>query len=702
MQWFYDLDIRKKLTFSFVAVSCAVLLVAAAGYYGLSRVDDQNEKIYQDNLVPLMKLSSAEDALAAIQVRVEQLAKDQLAEDDRAAAAANIDSLDREITKLKTSFEESFDRATQVQSTDEKGGKLADKSDRAWETLRQRTDQLISQARTGELSVQQVGEFQEEARTLDRALTTFRDHQETRAEVAEEQSASIYKASLIGLLVATGVGIGLAVFLTFGMARLVSRPVQELDEVAGRLAGGDLEARADVKTSDEIGGLAESFNQMAGQVQDALNETEQSKAEAKEAKQEAEQLAARQKEEKKVLAEHVDDLLDAMRRFSEGDLTVQVESEAEGDIQRLFDGFNDAVSTMRGAISQVVETVGTASATAEQVSASAEELSAGAEEQSSQTDEVAAAMEEMTRTIADNSESVTETNDLARENRQTARENGQVVLRAVNKMEEIGEVVGQSAEQVERLHAASEEIGDIVETIDEIADQTNLLALNAAIEAARAGDSGTGGQTGQGFAVVAEEVRELAEEADEATDEIAEKIEGIQSQTREAVESMETGQEEVEDGIELAREAREAFEEIVDGAEMIGDRIDEIAAATEEQSTTSKQISQNVESISTVSQQNAKATHDIAQAIGELKNASEDARRVAEQFRLGEGQQLGGTHQMEGAQPSGGGSGGASGYSGGEFSPEEKETAGDGAPVGTGTAGNGPAENGAPGAPHGG
>ncbi len=410
-----------------------------------------------------------------------------------------------------------------------------------------------------------------------------------------------------------------------------------------------------------------------------------------------EQVRTEQKlaEREETLSQRVDTLLDAMQRFADGDLTVRVEADAEGDVRRLFEGFNDAVTTMRGMMAQVAEAISTAGATAEQVSASAEELSAGAEEQSSQTDEVAAAMEEMTRTIADNSESVTETNDLASENRRTARENGQVVLRAADKMEEIGEVVGRSAEQVERLHAASEEIGDIVKTIDEIADQTNLLALNAAIEAARAGGDGSGGQTGQGFAVVAEEVRELAEETDQATDEIADKIEGVQSQTREAVESMETGQEEVEDGIELAREARDAFEEIVEGANMIGDRVDEIASATEEQSTTSEQISQNVESISTVSQQNAKATHDIAQAIGELKDASADARRLVEQFRLGEGQQLGGTHQMEGAQQPGGGSRGVSGYSGGEFSPDENGTAGDGAPVGNGTA-----EAGAPGAPH--
>jgi len=638
MQWFYDLSLQKKLTFSFSAVGVAAFLIAAAGYYGLNRVDAQNQAIYQDRLVPLMKLSSAEDALAAIQVRVEQLAKDQLAEGEQTAAAADVDSLSQEISKLAISFDERFDGATRVQSSD-RARTLAGRAERAWKALRELTNRITSQAHTGALTVEQVEAFQEEARALDEALTALRAHQERQAESTEAQSSSVYQSSLTGLLAASVFGVGLAVVFALGIARIVSRPVQELEAVAKRLADGNLEARADVKTGDDIGSLADSFNHMAGQVEEALKETEESRAEAKEAKQEAEQLAARQREEKQVLAEHVDRLLDAMNRFADGDLTVRVEAEDDGDIDRLFRGFNDAVSRMGTTMSRVVEAISTAGTTAEQVSASAEQLSAGAEEQSSQAEEVAAAVEEMARTIAENSETVTETNNLARENRQTARKNGQVILQAVDKMEDIGEAVGKSADQIADLHAASEQIGDIVETIDEIANQTNLLALNAAIEAARAGEAGRNNKAGQGFAVVAEEV-----------------------------------QEEVGEGIELAREARAAFEEIVEGTEEISDRVEEVAAATEEQSTTSEQISQNVEAISTVSQQNAEATHDIAQAIGELKDASADARRLTETFTL----------RDEPSQE-------ASREASGDFEAD-RHPAGDGAPVG-----NGAAENGTPG-----
>lgn len=370
-------------------------------------------------------------------------------------------------------------------------------------------------------------------------------------------------------------------------------------------------------------------------------------------------------EREEYLSRKVDDLLAAMRRFAEGDLTVQADADADGDIGRLFEGFNEAVARMRDTVGQVVEAVSTAGSTAERVSASADELAAGAEEQSSQAEEVAAAMEEMTRTIAENSEAVTETSDLARKNRKTARKNDQVVLQTVDKMEEIGEVVGRSAEQVETLHATSEEIEAIVETINDIAEQTNLLALNAAIEAARAGGEGRAGQAGQGFAVVAEEVRELASQADEATGEIRHKINRIQEQTQEAVEAMEAGQEEVTAGIELAEETRAAFEEIVEGTETISERMDEIAAATEEQSTTSEQVSQNVESISAVSQQNAKAIHDIVEAIGKFQEVSGSARRLVKQFAL-EGS----------ARPNSGGE-----APGEDFSATGRSSAGDGAPA---------------------
>ena len=157
-------------------------------------------------------------------------------------------------------------------------------------------------------------------------------------------------------------------------------------------------------------------------------------------------------------------------------------------------------------------------------------------------------------------------------------------------MIKISEVVKQSAETVQALGKSSDQIGEIVQVIDDIADQTNLLALNAAIEAARAGEQG------RGFAVVADEVRKLAERTTKATKEIATMIKQIQKDTNDAVESMQQGTAEVEVGKKLAEKAGSSLQEIIHGAEQVVDIVTQVAAASEEQSSAAEQISKNIES----------------------------------------------------------------------------------------------------------
>ncbi|WP_251981616.1 methyl-accepting chemotaxis protein, partial [Salinibacter ruber] len=254
-------------------------------------------------------------------------------------------------------------------------------------------------------------------------------------------------------------------------------------------------------------------------------------------------LANKREKEKEALSEEVDRMVGAMDRFVRGDLTVQVDAETEGrdlaskmdasqaeEIGRLQGKFNQSVQNIQQVFHRLSEAVEKTDAVANQLASSADQLNAGVQKQAQQADEVAAAMEQMARTIDDNAENATETAKAARKNGELAEENGDVVLKAVDKMREIGDVVKRSARTVSGLKESSEEIGKIVATIDEIADQTNLLALNAAIEAARAGGDGSG-KTGQGFAVVAEEVRELAERTSKATDEIEQMVSSVQEDT---------------------------------------------------------------------------------------------------------------------------------------------------------------------------
>ena len=193
---------------------------------------------------------------------------------------------------------------------------------------------------------------------------------------------------------------------------------------------------------------------------------------------------------------------------------------------------------------------------------------------------------------------------------------------------EIARVTGQSAQTVEQLGTSSQRIGEIASVINEIADQTNLLALNAAIEAARAGEQG------RGFAVVADEVRKLAERTTQATREIAAMIETIQTETANAVAAMQRGNTAVEAGLGLADQAGAALEKIVTGAQSTVDLINQIAAASEEQSTTSEEISRSVVGISTVSEESARNLSEIAQATEDLNQLTDELHTLVAQFKV--------------------------------------------------------------------
>ena len=197
-------------------------------------------------------------------------------------------------------------------------------------------------------------------------------------------------------------------------------------------------------------------------------------------------------------------------------------------------------------------------------------------------------------------------------------------------MNRIAEAVHNSSYTIQALGANSNQIGEIIAVIDDIADQTNLLALNAAIEAARAGEQG------RGFAVVADEVRKLAERTTKATKEIAAMIKSIQSDTSGAVASMESGTGEVERGVEMTRKAGEALKEIVNNVQHVSDMIGQIATAAEEQSAAAEQISTSIETIASVTKESAAGARQSSTACQELSRLALELQKMVGQFKLPE------------------------------------------------------------------
>ena len=394
------------------------------------------------------------------------------------------------------------------------------------------------------------------------------------------------------------------------------KPIKNLQIAANNVAGGDVNVSLEISSNDELGSLSKSFNVMVGNIRSSIEAAEQKGHLAEEAAHEAENEKTLSKNKEVYLKECVQQMLVEMDKFSDGDLSVRLSCDGKDKlISDLFTGFNNAVNHINDTISKVSEAVQATASAANQISSSAEQMAAGAQEQSAQTSEVASAVEEMTKTIVETTKNTETASNASKFAGKVAKDGGVVVEQTIAGMNTIADVVRKSAETVKELGQSSDQIGEIAQVIDDIADQTNLLALNAAIEAARAGEQG------RGFAVVADEVRKLAERTTKATKEIAEMIKKIQKDTSGAVASMNRGEEEVEKGKQSALKAGDSLKEIIKGAESVVDLVNQVAAASEEQSSTAEEISKNIESINNV-------TNESAGGIQQIAHASEDLNRL--------------------------------------------------------------------------
>ncbi len=251
--------------------------------------------------------------------------------------------------------------------------------------------------------------------------------------------------------------------------------------------------------------------------------------------------------------------------------------------------------------------------------------------QSDLTMQAATAMQEMSSTVQQISENSQQASEASKNAAEAARDGGKVVKETLSTMRGIAESTTSVAATITELGKNSQQIGNMVSVIDDIADQTNLLALNAAIEAARAGEQG------RGFAVVAEEVRKLAERTTKATKELASMIEAIQKETRNAVQAMELGNKEVQVGVEKTAASGEALREIIKLAEQVGDMIATIATAATEQSATTGQINANVSEISGSIQASSSASEQTAKACTDLSSLAFDLQNLVNQFQLESG-----------------------------------------------------------------
>lgn len=317
-----------------------------------------------------------------------------------------------------------------------------------------------------------------------------------------------------------------------------------------------------------------------------------------------------------------------LEQLGEGDLTAEVNVDSKDEIGAMAQIFNDSMTKLRDVMRQVNGTSNQVNTASTNISSASEQLAAGAEEQQSQLSEVATTMEEMSAMILEASKNADDTRQNAQSTGSTASKGREVVGQTVEGFKTVATTVERAAHQISELNKRSEDIGNVIQVIDEIADQTNLLALNANIEAARAGEAG------RGFAVVADEVRKLAERTVSATGEIGKMIESIQGDITAAVDSMEEIQKQSNDGLELVGTSDQSLEEISGSITQVVGAVEQIATSANEQSSGAEEISKNIEGVSTVAKQSASSAQELAASAEQLSGEIVKLNELINQFKV--------------------------------------------------------------------
>ncbi len=311
-----------------------------------------------------------------------------------------------------------------------------------------------------------------------------------------------------------------------------------------------------------------------------------------------------------------------------GDLTLKIDMRSADESGQIAETFNRMISKFHAIIREIRASTESLASSSEQLSASATQIAGGSKSQSMKAAQVSTASQEMSTTIVEVAKNVSSAADAAREASAVAVKGGGIVTKTIESMSGIAATAKESSAIISSLGDRSKDIGNIIGVIDDIADQTNLLALNAAIEAARAGEQG------RGFAVVADEVRKLAEKTMKATKEIGAMIKTMQDETGRAITSVENEVRAVTSGVNLAKDAGAALGEIVARVDVVTQMVHQITTAMEEQSAVTEQITGDIEAVAGVIDETTESSEQIAKASEEMARLAARLKSKVEEFKV--------------------------------------------------------------------
>jgi methyl-accepting chemotaxis protein len=672
MNWFRNLKVRQKLTFGFGLLALMVIIIGGTGITEVTRISGKLEDMYINRVEPIRDLGYAKSYLIEARCFL--------------YSAITLKDLNDRRDLIKK-FEDNLGKIDEILDNYSRNN-LAEEEASNLKVLKEQLGHYKTDIREGIAYIEQLNDslaaqhLNEETEHYDAALVAFNNLIKVNDTVGKElysdtSSLASFTKTLVNILTILSV---IAAFI-FGriIIRTITGSINKVQYVAEEMQKGHVKVRTGIQSDDEFGLMGSKLDQFLSQVESSIvgalnriaqgdvsftaplyddkdeiapvlnkvtsavreliSETNNLTKEAIEGNLSIRGNSSKFQGGYREIVDGMNKTLDAviipvkegsdiLHEMAAGNLTARVKGDYKGDHQLIKNSINGLAESMNNALGEVDEAVMATANAANEISASSEELASGAQLQNQQITEVAGAVEEMTKTIFETSSNINVAADISKQASDTAEKGKQKVKETKNGIEKIVNSTEVTGKIITSLARKTDQIGEIAQVIDDIADQTNLLALNAAIEAARAGEQG------RGFAVVADEVRKLAERTTKATKEIADTIKAIQDEAKQADQSMEGAKSLVEQGMKLTEEVAQVLQEMMDGALKASDVISRVAVSSEEQSATAEQISKNIDGINSVTQQSAAGTEQIAKAAGDLSNLTINLQQLVKKFKL--------------------------------------------------------------------
>ncbi|MEI7848140.1 MAG: methyl-accepting chemotaxis protein [Chloroflexota bacterium] len=627
MSFLNDLKTGFKLITSFVIVALISLVIAYVGYSNMKTINDGMTTMYEDRLVPVSELASINQSLYTIRGDVfKALLIPEEAETSYKTISIQIANIDEKIAKYK---------ATDLLDAEKQELAVLEP---AWIEYRGAVAEIIAWQKSGDekkaiTSVLTGGRHSNARKAVGASAEKLLAINVQYAEELKTEAGITFANGFRSLVIIAFAGFLLAMIMGVVISNSISKPLGLLVNIANSVALGDLVRDLDEKVKDsvrlrkdEVGDIGKAFDRVILYMQ-SLGDIA-----AKVAKNDLTVVVTPKSDKDEVshaFMSMVSGLKDAVSQVADGARNVATASSqlasAAGQAGQATTQIATTVQEVAKGITQQTSSITSTASSVEQMGRAISGVAAGAQEQAAgitKASAVTGMLNENIQKVAGNAEAVSrDSSEAAR----AARAGSTTVDETIKGMQKIKSKVGLSSQKVQEMGTRSEQIGVIVETVEDIASQTNLLALNAAIEAARAGEHG------KGFAVVADEVRKLAERSSAATKQIGGLIKEIQKTVAEAVAAMKDGADEVEAGVKLANSAGEALADILKVAEAVNKQAELASAGVTQMRSAANELVSVVDSVSAVIEENTASTEEMAAGANEVTKAIETIASISEE-----------------------------------------------------------------------